>query len=48
MPSDVASTTSISAGNEIVVEIDRTQIEQRMASTRENYRLMRGELLKIV
>jgi hypothetical protein len=34
--------------NEIVVEIDRTQIEQRMAFTRENYRLMREELLKIV
>jgi hypothetical protein len=34
--------------NEIVVEIDRTQIEARMAFTRENYRLMRDELLKIV
>jgi hypothetical protein len=34
--------------NEIVVEIDRTRIEQRMAFTRENYRLMREELLKIV
>src|ERR1700693_6257282 len=34
--------------NEIVVEIDRTQIEQRMAFTRENYRMMREELLKIV
>src|ERR1700686_2172330 len=34
--------------NEIVVEIDRTQIEDRMAFTRENYRLMRDELLKIV
>jgi hypothetical protein len=34
--------------NEIVVEIDRAQIEQRMAFTRENYRVMREELLKIV
>jgi hypothetical protein len=32
--------------NEIVVEIDCTQIEQRMAFTRENYRLMREELRK--
>jgi hypothetical protein len=34
--------------NEITVEIDRTKIEQRMAFTRENYRMMREELLKIV
>jgi hypothetical protein len=34
--------------NEIVVEIDRTQIEQRLAFTRENYRMMRQKLLKIV
>ncbi len=34
--------------NEIVIEIDRAQIEPRLASLRENYRLMREELLKIV
>jgi hypothetical protein len=34
--------------NEIVVEIDRAQIEPRLAFTRENYRMMREELLKIV
>jgi hypothetical protein len=34
--------------NEIVIEIDRAQIEPRLAFTRENYRLMREELLKIV
>jgi hypothetical protein len=31
-----------------LIEIDRTQIEQRIAFTRENYRMMREELLKIV
>jgi hypothetical protein len=31
-----------------MVEIDRTQIEQRLALTRDNYRMMREELLKIV
>lgn len=30
------------------VELDRMQIEQRMSFTRENYRMMREELLKIV
>jgi hypothetical protein len=30
------------------VEVDRAQIEERLAFTRENYRLMREELLKIV
>jgi hypothetical protein len=30
------------------VELDRTQIEERMSFTRENYRMMREELLKIV
>jgi hypothetical protein len=34
--------------NEIVIEVDRAQIEPRLASLRENYRLMREELLKIV
>jgi hypothetical protein len=34
--------------NQIVVEVDRAQIEPRLASLRENYRLMREELLKIV
>jgi hypothetical protein len=34
--------------NGIVVEVDRAQIEPRLASLRENYRLMRDELLKIV
>jgi hypothetical protein len=31
----------------MVVEIARTKIEERMNSTRENYRMMREELLKI-
>jgi hypothetical protein len=31
-----------------LVELDRTQIEDRMAFTRENYRMMREELLKVV
>ncbi len=30
------------------VELDRTQIEERMSFTGENYRMMREELLKIV
>jgi hypothetical protein len=34
--------------NDIVMEIDRAQIEPRLAFTRENYRMMREELLKIV
>jgi hypothetical protein len=33
---------------ESLVEADRTQIEQRMNFTRENYRLMRERLMKIV
>jgi FKBP-type peptidyl-prolyl cis-trans isomerase (trigger factor) len=33
---------------ETLVQADRTQIEQRMNFTRENYRMMREELLKIV
>lgn len=36
------------AQREIVIEIDRAQIEPRLAFTRENYRMMREELLKIV
>jgi hypothetical protein len=31
-----------------LIEVNRTQIEQRMAVTRENYRMMREQLLKIV
>jgi hypothetical protein len=31
-----------------LVDADRTQIEQRLNFTRENYRMMREELLKIV
>jgi len=31
-----------------LIEADRTQIEQRMQFTRENYRMMREQLLKIV
>lgn len=31
-----------------LIEIDRTKIEQRLAFTRDNYRMMREELLKIV
>ena len=31
-----------------LIEMDRTKTEERMQSTRENYRLMREELLKIV
>jgi hypothetical protein len=34
--------------NQLTVDIDRAQIEQRMAFSRENYRMMREELLKIV
>ena len=30
------------------IEVDRTQIEERLNFTRENYRMMREELLKIV
>lgn len=33
---------------EAIVQADRTQIEQRLNFTRENYRMMREELLKIV
>lgn len=31
-----------------LIEIDRTQIEERMQFTRENYRMMRERLLKVV
>lgn len=31
-----------------LIEAGRTQIEERLAFTRENYRMMREELLKIV
>jgi hypothetical protein len=34
--------------NEIAYEIDSAKIEPRLAFTRENYRVMREELLKIV
>src|SRR5581483_7909623 len=34
--------------NEISYEIDTAKIEPRLAFTRENYRMMREELLKIV
>ena len=34
--------------NEIMHEVDRSTIEPRLASLRENYRVMREELLKIV
>jgi hypothetical protein len=34
--------------NEIVHDVDRATIEPRLAELRENYRLMREELLKIV
>ncbi len=34
--------------NEMTVELDRTRIEERMNFTRENYRMLREELLKIV
>jgi hypothetical protein len=33
---------------ETLIEMHRTQIEERMNFTRENYRMMREELLKIV
>ena len=36
------------ARNEIVHDVDRATIEPRLAELRENYRLMREELLKIV
>lgn len=35
-------------GREALIEVDRTRIEQRMAFTRENYRIARERLLKIV
>jgi hypothetical protein len=35
-------------GRQALVEIDSTKIEERLAFTRENYRMMREELLKIV
>lgn len=33
---------------QMLIEIDRTKIEERMAFTRENYRMVREELLKIL
>ena len=36
------------AAREGLIEMDRTKIEVHMQSTRENYRLIREELLKIV
>ena len=32
----------------MLIEVDRTKIEERMAFTRENYRMVREELLKIL
>src|SRR5712691_4223901 len=34
--------------NQLMVEVDRAQIEPRLAELRENYRVMREQLLKIV
>jgi len=34
--------------NQLTADLDRTKIEERMAFSRENYRMMREELLKIV
>ena len=31
----------------MLIEVDSTKIEERMAFTRENYRMVREELLKI-
>jgi len=36
------------ARNQIMVEVDRAQIEPRLAELRENYRVMREQFLKIV
>jgi hypothetical protein len=33
---------------QMLIEVDRTKIEERMAFTRENYRMIREELLKIL
>ena len=33
---------------QMLIEVDRTKIEERMAFTRENYRMVREELLKIL
>ena len=33
---------------QMLIEVDRTKIEERLAFTRENYRMIREELLKIV
>ena len=32
----------------MLIEVDSTKIEERMAFTRENYRMVREELLKIL
>jgi hypothetical protein len=39
---------SVKVAREAPVEVDRIKIEERMSHTRENYRLMHEELLKIV
>jgi len=33
---------------QMLIEVDRTKIEERMAFTRENYRMVREEILKIL
>jgi hypothetical protein len=38
----------LSIARQTLIEIDRTQIEDRMNFTRENYRMIRERLLKIV
>ena len=45
---DYLTRLSDKVAREGLIELDRTRIEDRMSFTRENYRMMREELLKIV
>lgn len=45
---DYLAKLSNKVGRQTLIEMDGTQIEQRMAFTRENYRMIREELLKVV
>jgi hypothetical protein len=45
---DYLSKMNEKVARETLVEIDRAKIEERIAFTRENYRMMRDELMKIV
>jgi hypothetical protein len=45
---DYLARLSDKVGRQTLIELDRTKIEDRMAFTRENYRMMREELLNVV